>query len=121
MARSGTKANNNSLTAKQRKMAEALTNPDFDGTVTELCESLNVPRRTYYHWLEKPDFREYMTSLVGKYADSELATVWKALIEQCAKGNVKAMKLYFERTDMLKGKGDGASTLDRLVEALKDV
>lgn len=72
MARSGTKVNNNSLTAKQRKMAEALTNPDFDGTVTELCESLNVPRRTYYHWLEKPEFREYMTSLVGKYADSGL-------------------------------------------------
>lgn len=121
MARSGTKVNNNSLTAKQRKMAEALTNPDFDGTVTELCESLNVPRRTYYHWLEKPEFREYMTSLVGKYADSELATVWKALIEQCTKGNVKAMKLYFERTDMMKGKDGGTSALDRLVEALKNV
>ncbi len=120
MARNGTNEKNKALTPKQRRMAEALVNPDFNGTITELCEQLGVPRRTYYNWLDNPAFREYMSSLIEKYADSELATVWKSLIDQCARGNVKAMKLYFERRDMVKKESSGG-ILDKLVEAVKNV
>ena len=118
-AQKGTNAKYNTLSAKQRKMAEALMNPEFDGTITELCETLNVPRRTYYNWLDNPAFRDYMTSLVDKYADSELSTVWKALIDQCAKGNVKAIKLYFELRNKAKSTSNGI--LDSIIEAVKNV
>ncbi len=120
MAQNGTNRKKQTLSAKQRKMAEALMNPDFDGTITELCEQMGVPRRTYYNWLDNPVFQEYMSGLIDKYADSELITVWKALIEQCAQGNVKAMKLYFERRDLAK-KSTSGGILDKLVEAVNNV
>ena len=34
--------------------------------------------------------------LIDKFADSELATVWKALIKKCSAGDVQAMRLYFD-------------------------
>ena len=105
------------LSPKQRKVAEELVNPNFDGTVTKLCAELGVPRRTYYNWLDNPDFREYVASLIDKYADSELSTVWKALIEQCARGNVKAIKLYFEMRGMLE-KTQGKEDPSELYKAL---
>lgn len=120
MARNGTNEKSKVLTPKQRRMAEALVNPDFDGTITELCEQMGVPRRTYYNWLDNPAFREYMSSLIEKYADSELAMVWKSLLNQCSRGNIKAIKLYFERRDMVKKESSGG-ILDKLVEAVKNV
>lgn len=120
MAQNGTNEKKKTLSAKQRKMAEALMNPEFDGTITELCEQFGVPRRTYYNWLDNSEFQKYMSELIEKYADSELANVWKALIEQCTQGNVKAMKLYFERRDMAK-KATSGGMLEKLVEAVKNV
>ncbi len=87
-------------TGKRRKIAEALANPDFTGTITSLIESVGVPRTTFYRWLDEPEYLEYINSLVDKYTDSELAAVWKSLISECKGGNVQAIKLYFE----LKGK-----------------
>lgn len=121
MAQNGTNEKNKTLTPKQRRMAEALINPEFDGTITELCEQMGVPRRTYYNWLDNPAFQEYMSSLIDKYADSELANVWKSLIEQCNRGNIKAIKLYFERRDMAKKSTLGSGILDKIVEAVKNV
>lgn len=91
-----TKSNFLRLTQKQRKLAEAIANPDFNGTITSVCEKCNVARSTFYKWMELDDFCAYLEHLVSKFADSELAAVWKALIARCKKGDVQAMKLYFE-------------------------
>ncbi len=91
-----TKPNNLELTPKQRHLAEKLANPDFTGTVTELCRQCNVARSTFYKWMDKREFLEYLNELIQKYSDSELANVWKALIRKCAMGDVQAIKLYFE-------------------------
>ena len=87
-------------TGKRKKVAEMLANPDFTGTMTELIENVGVPRTTFYRWLEDEQYIEYINSLVERYTDSELAAVWKALVRECRKGNVQAIKLFFE----LKGK-----------------
>ncbi len=103
LAQNGTNSKKYNLTAKQKKLAEALINPDFSGTVSELCNKLGVPRRTYYNWLDNIDFQEYVSDLIDKFSDSELSTVWKALIFQCSIGNIKAIKLYFELREKNKG------------------
>ena len=95
-----TKSNKIKYSGKRAKMAEMLTNPDFTGTVTELCETVGVARSTFYKWMDDKDYLNYVESLIDKYADSELSTVWKALIKKCKAGDVQAIKLYFE----LKGK-----------------
>ena len=91
-----TKSNKSGLTVKQKKFAEMLANPDFTGSITDLCLKCGVARSTYYKWMDKPEFTEYVDSLISKFADSELSTVWKALIRRCSIGDVQAMKLYFE-------------------------
>lgn len=88
------------LTAKQRKAAEMLANPDFDGTKTDLIEAVGVPRTTFYRWIKDKKFMEYTCKLIEQYTDAELGAVWKALIKRCITGDVQAIKLYFE----LKGK-----------------
>ena len=84
------------LTAKQRKAAEMLANPDFDGTKTDLIEAVGVPRTTFYRWIKDKKFMEYTCKLIEQYTDAELGAVWKALIQECKKGNVQAIKLFFE-------------------------
>lgn len=91
-----TKSNKIDLSAKQRKLAEKLANPDFDGTITKLCEQCGVARSTFYKWMDLPQFREYLEYLIDKFANSELSTVWKALVRKCSMGDVQAMRLYFE-------------------------
>lgn len=88
------------LTGKRRKAAEMLANPDFRGTITELCNTIGVPRRTLYNWLGDDGFRAEVDGLIERYTDSELSRVWKSLMRLIDKGNLNAIKLYFE----LKGK-----------------
>lgn len=94
------------LTPKQRQMAEMLANPDFKGTITELCEICDVARSTFYKWMDKKYFRQYLNDLIDKYCDSELSRVWKALIRRCEIGDIQAIRLYFEQREkaaLLKG------------------
>ena len=102
-----TKLNDSGLNSKQRKLAEMLANPAFAGTITELCNKCDVTRATFYRWMDKPEFKEYLDSLISRFADSELSTVWKALVRRCAIGDVQAMKLYFELRKDLSNKEEG--------------
>ena len=91
-----TKSNFLSLNQKQRKLAEALVNPELKGTISAACEKCGVARSTFYKWMELDDFCAYLEHLVEKYAKGELAAVWRALLARCKKGDVQAIKLYFE-------------------------
>lgn len=94
------KRNDTDFNVKQRKAAEMLVNPEFSGSVTELCREVGIARSTYYRWLDDPEYFNYISGLIDKYTNAELAAVWKALLAEAKKGNVSALKLYFE----LKGK-----------------
>lgn len=95
-----TKRNRKGFSKKQVQAAEMLVNPDFRGSVTEICETIGVARSTLYRWLADSAYCRYLDELIDKFTDSELANVWKALIRRAVNGNVEAQKLYFE----LKGK-----------------
>lgn len=95
-----TKSNKSKYFGKKKMMADLLINPDFNGTVTELCGQVGVARSTFYDWMKDPDYLNYIQSLIDSFTDSELVSVWKALVSECKKGNVAAIKLFFE----LKGK-----------------
>ena len=89
------------LKPKQRRLAELMCDPDFHGSITELCRQVGVSRSTLYRLQkENADFRGYVTYLIDSYTDSELAGVWKSLIRKCNTGDSQSIKLFFE----LKGK-----------------
>ena len=65
---------------KKRKLAEELANPENELSVTKLCEKFKISRTTFYNWQKEADFNGYIAYLIDSYTDSELANVWKALI-----------------------------------------
>lgn len=109
-----TKSNKTGLNKKQIQLAEMLANPDFCGTVTQLCEQCGVARSTFYRWLDQPEFRAYLDGLISKYADSELAAVWKALLRRCGCGDIQAIKLYFELRERTTSSHAGVQIIDDL-------
>lgn len=84
----------------QIKLVELLINPDDRRTKEEKCKEVGVTRKTLYEWLKKPEFVDYMNSQLNKYTDSELSEVWKALLLQCKRGNIEAIKLYFKMKEL---------------------
>lgn len=85
---------------KKRKFAEKICSPDFDGNISNLCKEFNIARSTYYRWMDDMGFTGYCEWLVNKYTDSELANMWRSLINAGKNGSVEALKTYFD----LKGK-----------------
>lgn len=121
MAQNSTKSG---LTGKRRKAAEMLANPEFRGTITELCNTIGVPRRTLYNWLGDDAFRSEVDGLIERYTDSELSRVWKSLMRLIDKGNLNAIKLYFELKGKYKAENITAGTQapedDALTKALRE-
>lgn len=95
-----TKPNKKLFGGKKGKAAEMLTDPDYTGSITQLCQDVGVARSTFYKWMKEPDYLSYLQERIDRFTDCELSAVWKALIAKCKSGDVQAIKLYFE----LKGK-----------------
>lgn len=84
------------LTVKMKKCAQKIVSDDFDGNISKLCEELNIARSTFYKWYDREDFKEYVKTLIKEYTESELINVWKAVVESAKKGNLQALKLFFD-------------------------
>ena len=52
--------------------------------------------------------------MADRESDAERGAVWRSLVEQCAQGNLAAIKLYFELKDgdMKKGGRGGVKIVD---------
>ena len=122
-----TKLNKYCPTGKKLKMARMLADPDQNGSITQLCAAVGVARTTFYDWIGDDEFRGYVDSLIERYTDSELSRVWKALMRQIDKGDMQAIKLYFELKGKYKegvGKKDvhtEEEVVDPLSQALSDL
>lgn len=88
------------FSGKKKEMAELLANPECRKSITEMCKEVGISRKTFYKWFEDGEYAKYITYLIDKSTDSELAGVWKKVIEKCLAGDTQMIKLYFE----LKGK-----------------
>lgn len=86
--------------AKQIQIAELLLNPDDRRTKKDKYTSINLPERTFYKWMKDPRFVNYLNSRIDEYTNGELSEVWKALLMQCKRGNIEAIKLYFKMKEL---------------------
>lgn len=106
-----TKSDNIAFDGKKKTLAERLADPEFTGTIGELCEEVGIARSTFYKWTDDPAYRDYIQRLIDKYTDGALPEIWKALIKKGLSGDVAAIKLYFE----LKGKYKQQVAVDGVV------
>ena len=89
------------LSGKKLEVAKMLANPERGMTDKEIYQTVGISPTTFYKWISTDDkILRYAEKLIDKYTDKELGAVWRALIRECKKGDVRAIKLYFE----LKGK-----------------
>lgn len=111
------------ITPKQKKAAAMLADPTFTGTISDLCEEIGVARSTFYNWMESAVFRTYVDSLIGVYTDAELSKAWKALMRLVDRGDIQAIKLFFELKGKYKAAGAGSESdkLDGLIAAIRGV
>jgi uncharacterized HAD superfamily protein len=85
---------------KQIKMSELLLNPEDRRTKQEKCKEVGITTKTLWKWMNDNRYVEYVNSQLDQYTNGELAEVWRALINQCKRGNIQAIKLFFEMKEL---------------------
>lgn len=87
-------------TDNMRKALGCAEDWDWDFTVTMLCESVGIARRSYYDWMESPSFRTWWADQQDHYFALQRHKVVDAMIKQATgqrtKGNTAAQKLFLE-------------------------
>ena len=91
--------------AKRRRAAAVLSGVAEEELVRKAAEASRMSTDTVCGWLTEEQFREQFRSLADRESDAERGAVWRSLVEQCAQGNLAAIKLYFELKDGAGGKG----------------
>ncbi len=86
--------------SKQIKMAELLLNPEDRRTKQEKCKEVGIRPKTLWTWMKDDRYINYVNSQLEQYTNAELVEVWKALTAQCKRGNIQAIKLFFEMKEM---------------------
>lgn len=89
------------LTKKQINALSLFVDPSIS-TITEIADKARVCRSTIYDWLDDDDFTKALDEKIDKYTDSEVANIWKALINKAMNGDTQAIKLYFEMKNKYK-------------------
>lgn len=88
------------LKPKQRKVAEALVDPEDERTVTQLCKDFKISRTTFYNWQKDSVFMGYVEYLVESFTTSIIPKAWKQISNKINKGDMEAIRLLLE----VKGK-----------------
>lgn len=107
-------------TAKQVKVAQLLADPSDRRTKQSKLKEAGVPSRTFYHWMEDKRYLKFLSDQVDLYTDGELPEVWRALINQCVRGDTSAIKLYFEMKGKYKQNNIG-STTDQINQNIQNI
>jgi|GEM_PF-891699 len=113
------KVSTKKINSKQKKAAEILVGNSFDGDLETVCQKAGISTNLFYQWLENEEFRRYIEALTGKAAAGKIPEVWKSLLEQCVKGNVQAIKLYFDLKE--KYGDDTKAEAEELIRILDDI
>lgn len=81
-------------------MAEMLLNPEDRRPKIDKINELGISSRTFYKWMKDKNFITYLNGRIDEFTNGELYEVWKALLMQCKRGNVQAIKLFFEMKEL---------------------
>lgn len=106
------------LNLKQKKAAEYIVGKDFEGDIEEICQNMEISTDTLFKWLGMKEFIDYLEELTKKVTESKSAVVWKGLMDQCQKGNMTAIKLYFDLREKETAEGGCA---DENVKIIDDI
>ena len=117
------------LTVHQKKYAEILGTPLMKKTYKELAEELGVNECTLHRWNQDKKVLAYAYEIYMMNMTHNLPKIFDALIDEAKKGNVKAAKLIFEKTEKffnldsaneMKNDGNKKVTLRMALELIEE-
>ena len=76
------------------EVAKALLEGDVP--VKEIANRANISPTTIYRYLKDERFNDYLNGLVLEEIKRSEASIWQRLLKMCERGDLSAMKLYFE-------------------------
>ena len=96
---------NSDLKDEQKKAIVLLLDYEKDLTQQEVADAVNVDRSTLYRWRKfDEEFKRVKSKLTDKNLAEYLDQVDKSLITEARNGSVRAMELFYKRTDNLVDK-----------------
>lgn len=81
---------------------QALFNPDVKGRIKTAAKVTGVDKGKFYHALKKPEFKKWLADQVKDFLARNAPRVATALMKECLKGNVPAIRTYYELEGRLK-------------------
>ena len=83
-------------TPKQRFSMELYLDWTKRLTLKEIAQRTGIQRITLYRWRRSPEYLEYLQELSNKKLKEAIPIAERALIRAVDKGDVQAIKLFFE-------------------------
>ncbi|MDO7786100.1 phBC6A51 family helix-turn-helix protein [Desulforamulus aquiferis] len=105
---------------KQVAIAELLLNPEDRRPKKAKLDAVGLPERTFYRWMKDPRFLNYLNSKLDQYTAGGLVDVWHSLINQAKRGNIQAIKLYFEMKGMYRAEEERLKLAQQKLELEKE-
>lgn len=87
-----------SLTPEQILAVDLIVEEQLTSTWEEIRAECGVSRATLSRWRKQPEFRNEVTKRSRLLVREHLPTAYQALILKVAKGDIPALKLFFELT-----------------------
>lgn len=85
------------LSKKQLKAIEMLIDIEKDYTKRDIASLLKIDESTLYKWFKKEEFIEELNRQSEEFFKRSKNLVNKALLKKILKGDVSAMRLYYEK------------------------
>jgi len=96
---------NSGLRGKQKRAIKLLLDYEKDMTQEEIASSLDISRTTLYEWRKfDEEFKRVKSELTDKNLAEYLDQIDKALVKKDREGSVRAMELFYKRTENLVDK-----------------
>ena len=78
------------------RLLESFKDIEVPPTVAARCRYADIERSTYYRNLRDEEFCKWLHSQLQKHFSSEFHDVQQAHFKECVKGNLEAIKLWYE-------------------------
>lgn len=87
-----------SLSPEQSLAVDLIVEEQLTSSWEEIRAKVGVSRVTFYRWRRQPEFKNEVTKRSRLLVREHLPTAYQALILKVAKGDIPALKLFFELT-----------------------
>ena len=81
---------------KQVAIVKLLIDPDDKRSIEAKCAACGVPKRTFYNWRQLDAFNRYIQDKLDELMEIDEPDVYKSLKTQVKRGNVQAIRTYYE-------------------------